>query len=122
MAMGAGATIAGGESSVTAFTHYDTRDVGEAHDAIAVAYYDLRLDVTGPAADFLTSFGEPGVYHVAVPFAGRFTTEQGRADATYATEQQAVLFDPEYGIRIGDRAADSTVLTVKIDKLALHRQ
>jgi AraC-like DNA-binding protein len=127
------------------FSHYATSDPDAAHEAIALTYYDLRLDVMGAASDFLTrldvvrfgaltvgyvSFGtevdirfvEPGVYHVNVPFSGRYVIEQGRGHIAYATGNRALLIDPEYGIRVSDWAGETRVLALKIDKLAVLRQ
>lgn len=124
------------------FSTYSTRSVEESHEAIAAHYYDLRLELTGPATEFRTrlsvvdlgslvvgdvsfgtgmrmSFGEPGVYHVAVPLLGGFCVQQGNDDALFATAQQAVLFDPGYDIRIDEWSPDCRSLTVKIDKEAV---
>jgi AraC-like DNA-binding protein len=133
------------EERAAEFHSYTTGSLEEAHDAIAAHYYDLRLDVTGPATDFATrlsvvdlgalvvgdirfgtemrmSFGEPGVYHVAVPFGGCFSVQQGRGDVEFATERRAVVFDPARGIHIDTWSADCQALTVKVDKAALLRQ
>jgi AraC-like DNA-binding protein len=130
---------------MTGVIHYVTREVDEARVALAAYYDDLCLDVVGPRSDFLTSvdvikigaltvgltgFGteivaswvDPEVYHVCVPFSGRYTVQEGRADVLYATEHQAVVFDPERGVRVDDWASDSCSLSVKIDKLAVVRQ
>lgn len=130
------------DAGTAEFITYTTRSVEESHDAIAAHYYDLRLEVSGTAAEFCTrldvadlgslvvgdvsfgtgvrmSFGEPGVYHVAVPLEGGFRLEQGGGDALFASPQRAVLFDPGYDIRIDDWSPDCRSLTVKIDKAAV---
>ncbi|SBT89706.1 Helix-turn-helix domain-containing protein [Streptomyces sp. DI166] len=121
---------------------YTTRSVEESHDAIAAHYYDLRLQVTGAAARFRTSlrvvdlgplvvgdvsfgtgmrmaFGEPGVYHVAVPLRGAFGVQQGGDDLVFATARRAVFFDPGYGIVVDHWSPDCHSLTVKFDKDAV---
>ncbi|MEV0175840.1 AraC family transcriptional regulator [Streptomyces sp. NPDC050803] len=130
------------EAGTAEFNTYTTRDVEETHAAIAAHYYDLRLEVTGPAAEFSTSlnvvelgsltvgdvsfgtemrmsFGEPGVYHVAVPLSGSFSVQQGAAAAVFATSRRAVFFDPGCGIHIDAWSPDCHSITVKIDKLAV---
>jgi AraC-like DNA-binding protein len=127
------------------FSSYSTHSLDEAHDAIAAHYYDLRLEVVGHASEFATrlsvvelgaltvgdirfgtemrmSFGEPGVYHVAVPFGGCFSVQQGHGDVGFATERRALVFDPARDIRIDAWSADCQALTVKIDKAAVLRQ
>ena len=127
------------------FSSYATSSLEEAHEAIAAHYYDLRLDVTGPASEFATqlsvvelgaltvgdirfgtemrmNFGEPGVYHVAVPFGGHFSVQEGHGDLEFATSRQAVVMDPGRGISIDTWSADCHSLTIKIDKAALLRQ
>lgn len=127
------------------FSSYATRSVEEAREAVAAHYYDMRLVVTGSAPDFSSrlsvtdldtltvgqcsfgtevqfSFGAPGCYHVALPVTGVFSIRQGRGDAVFATTRRALLFDPEYGIQGDEWSGDCDALTVKIDKLALHRQ
>ncbi|MEU6357303.1 AraC family transcriptional regulator [Streptomyces sp. NPDC047072] len=124
------------------FSSYTTRSVEEAHDAIAAHYYDLRLEVAGAAADFATalsvvdlgsltvgdiffgtemrmSFGEPGVLHVAVPFQGSFSVQQGGGSVEFATTRSALVFDPGRDIRIDTWSADCQALTVKVDKASL---
>ncbi|MEU9166577.1 AraC family transcriptional regulator [Streptomyces sp. NPDC048420] len=133
------------EDRAAGFSSYATSSVEEAHDAIAAHYYDLRLEVAGQASLFATrlsvvelgaltvgdirfgtemrmSFGEPGVYHVAVPFGGCFSVQEGRADVEFATERRALVFDPEHDIHIDTWSADCQALTVKVDKAALLRQ
>ncbi|WP_329289292.1 AraC family transcriptional regulator [Streptomyces pseudovenezuelae] len=137
--------MAGEEKRAAEFSSYATNSVEEAHDAIAAHYYDLRLEVTGRSAQFATSlsvvdlgalvvgdirfgtemrmsFGEPGVYHVAVPFGGRFSVQEGHGDVQLATERRAVVFDPARDIHIDAWSADCRALTVKIDKAAVLRQ
>ncbi|WP_343243671.1 AraC family transcriptional regulator [Streptomyces sp. SID13726] len=127
------------------FSSYATSSLEEAHEAIAAHYYDLRLDVAGPTAEFATrlrvvelgaltvgdirfgtemrmSFGEPGVHHVGVPFGGRFSLQEGRGEVSFATGQRAVVLDPGRGIRVDSWSADCHSLTVKVDKAALLRQ
>ena len=127
------------------FSSYATRSVAEAHDVIAAHYYDLHLQVTGPVSEFTTrlsvvdlgalvvgdvgfgtevrmSFGEPGVYHVAVPLDGCFSVQQGHGDAAFATTRHAAFFDPGRDIRVDAWSPDCHALTVKIDKAALHHQ
>ncbi|MFF7640186.1 helix-turn-helix domain-containing protein [Streptomyces canus] len=133
------------EERAAEFNSYATNSLEEAHDAIAAHYYDLRLEVTGQVAEFATrlsvvdlgalvvgdvrfgtemrmSFGEPGVYHVAVPFGGCFSVQEGNGDAEFATERRAVVFDPARNIHIDTWSADCQALTVKVDKAALLRQ
>jgi AraC-like DNA-binding protein len=133
------------EERVAAFNSYATNSLEEAHDAIAAHYYDLRLEVAGQAAEFATalnvvdlgalvvgdirfgtemrmSFGEPGVYHVAVPFGGCFSVQQGHGSVEFATERRALVFDPARDIHIDTWSADCQALTVKIDKAAVLRQ
>ncbi|WP_406447500.1 AraC family transcriptional regulator [Streptomyces sp. NBC_01613] len=133
------------EGGVTEFSTYVTRSVEETHTAIAAHYYDLFLQVAGSATDFLTrlsvvelggltvgdirfgtevrmSFGEPGVYHVAVPVEGCFSVRQGRGDAVFGTPKRALFFDPGRNIRVDDWSGDCHTLTVKIDKSALHHE
>ncbi|MEU9733947.1 AraC family transcriptional regulator [Streptomyces sp. NPDC048002] len=130
------------EDGTGAYFAYTTRSVEESHEAIAAHYYDLRLEVTGPVAEFRTSLsvvdlasltvgdisfgtgvrmscGEPGVLHVTVPLTGGFGIQQGRGGRLRATPRRAVLIDPEYGVRVDDWSADCHSLTVKIDKRAL---
>ncbi|MGW5637165.1 AraC family transcriptional regulator [Streptomyces sp. NPDC003832] len=130
------------EDGTGAYFAYTTRSVEESHEAIAAHYYDLRLEVTGPAARFRTrlsvvdlaplvvgdisfgtgvrmSCGEPGVYHVTVPLTGTFGIRQGRGRELGATSRRAVIVDPEYGVRVDDWSPDCHSLTVKIDKVAL---
>ncbi|KUM86814.1 MULTISPECIES: AraC family transcriptional regulator [Streptomyces] len=137
--------MAGEAERAAEFSSYATTSVEEAHDAIAAHYYDLRLEVTGRSAQFATSlsvvdlgalvvgdirfgtemrmsFGEPGVYHVAVPFGGRFSVQEGHRDVQLATERRAVVFDPARDIHIDAWSADCRALTVKIDKAAVLRQ
>ncbi|MFJ6388195.1 AraC family transcriptional regulator [Streptomyces sp. NPDC091972] len=137
--------MAGEEERVAEFNSYATTSLEEAHDAIAAHYYDLRLEVTGRRAEFATtlsvvdlgalvvgdvrfgtemrmSFGEPGVYHVAVPFGGRFSVQEGHGGVEFATERRAVVFDPAQDIHIDTWSADCQALTVKIDKAAVLRQ
>ncbi|WLW57469.1 AraC family transcriptional regulator [Streptomyces sp. YU58] len=127
------------------FSSYTTRSVDEAHDAIAAHYYDLRLEVTGPPGDFVTGlgvvelgaltvgdvsfgtevrmrFGEPGVYHLAIPLEGCFSVQEGSARPSIATTRGAVFFDPGQNIRVDAWSADCHVLSVKIDKAALLHQ
>ncbi|MDH6219014.1 AraC family transcriptional regulator [Streptomyces pseudovenezuelae] len=127
------------------FSSYATHSVDESHDSIAAHYYDLRLVVMGEIADFsnhldvadlgaLTvgrisfntemrfGFGEPGCYHVAVPLEGVFSVRQGGGATEFATPRRALFFDPEYHIRMDTWSSDCDALTVKIDKLALHRR
>lgn len=133
------------EDRVAEFSTYTTRSVEETHDAIAAHYYDLLLEVAGPAEDFTTvmtvvdlgsltvgdvtfgtevrmRFGEPGFYHVAVPISGGFGFRQGQSEVVYASTERAVFFDPERYISVEEWTGDCHTLTVKIDKLALHRQ
>ncbi|MFF0013816.1 AraC family transcriptional regulator [Streptomyces sp. NPDC005374] len=133
------------EDRAAEFNSYATASLEEAHEAIAAHYYDLRLEVTGRASQFATrlsvvelgaltvgdirfgtdmrmSFGEPGVYHVAVPFGGRFSVQEGYEDVEFATERRALVFDPARDIHIDTWSADCHALTVKIDKAALLRQ
>ncbi|MEU6375672.1 AraC family transcriptional regulator [Streptomyces sp. NPDC046909] len=127
------------------FSSYSTRSLDETLDAIAAHYYDVRLDVAGPMEDFVTSmnivdlgsltvgdvtfgtrvrmaFGEPGYYHIGVPLTGGFAVRQGREEAFQGSTRRAVFFDPERYIRVEEWTEDCHTLTVKIDKLALHRQ
>lgn len=127
------------------FSSYATTSLEEAHDAIALHYYDLRLEVAGPASRFATrldvvelgaltvgdvrfgtemrmSFGEPGVYHVAVPFSGCFSIQEGRGEAQLSTPGRALVFDPGRDIHVDTWSADCQALTVKIDKAAVLRQ
>ncbi|MFF3347098.1 AraC family transcriptional regulator [Streptomyces sp. NPDC002779] len=124
------------------FVTYSTRSVEESHDAIATHYYDLRLEVAGPVAQFRTtlgvvdlgrvvvgdvsfgtgmrmSFGEPGVYHVAVPLEGGFGLRQGGGAALFTHPRRALFFDPGYGIRIDDWSPDCHALTVKLDQVSV---
>ncbi|WP_328744754.1 AraC family transcriptional regulator [Streptomyces sp. NBC_00285] len=133
------------EDRAAEFRSYATTSLEEAHEAIAAHYYDLRLEVTGQASQFATrlsvvelgaltvgdirfgtdmrmTFGEPGVYHVAVPFSGCFTVQEGRGDVESATERRALVFDPARDIHIDTWSADCWALTVKIDKAAVSRQ
>lgn len=133
------------EDRAAGFHSYATNSLGEAHDAIAAHYYDLRLEVVGRATDFETrlsvvdlgaltvgdvrfgtemrmSFGEPGVYHVAVPFGGCFSVQEGHGVTDFATERRALVFDPAREIHIDTWSADCQALTVKIDKAAVIRQ
>jgi AraC-like DNA-binding protein len=126
------------------FSSYATRSVEETHDSIAAHYYDARLVVMGDRADFsnrldvtdlgaLTvgritfgtemrfGFGEPGCYHVIVPLEGVCSVQQGSEVLGYATDRRALFFDPEYHIRMDTWSNDCDALTVKVDKLALHR-
>ncbi|MBD0841535.1 AraC family transcriptional regulator [Streptomyces sp. TRM68416] len=130
------------EAGTAGFNTYTTRDVDETHTAIAAHYYDLHLEVTGPSAEFAArlnvvdlgsltvgdvsfgtemrmSFGEPGVYHVAVPLAGSFSVQQGSDAPVFATPRRAVFFDPGCDIRIDAWSPDCHSITVKIDKLAV---
>ncbi|MER7572648.1 AraC family transcriptional regulator [Streptomyces sp. NPDC126514] len=130
------------DDSSAEFVTYSTRSVEESHDAIATHYYDLRLEVAGPAAQFRTtlgvvdlgplvvgevsfgtgvrmSFGEPGVYHVAVPLEGGFGLRQGGGDTLVTGPRRALFFDPGYGIRIDDWSPDCHALTVKLDKASV---
>ncbi|MFK4106220.1 AraC family transcriptional regulator [Streptomyces sp. NPDC019531] len=127
------------------FNSYATDSVEEAHAAIAAHYYDLRLEVAGQVSRFATrlsvvelgaltvgdirfgtemrmSFGEPGVYHVAVPFGGCFSVQEGRGDVEFATERRALVFDPARDIHVDTWSADCQALTVKVDKAAVLRQ
>lgn len=133
------------EDRVAEFSIYTTRSLEESRAAIAAHYYDLRLEVTGPAADFSTSlnvvdlgaltvgdisfgtevrmsFGEPGVYHVAVPMEGCFSVQQGHGEAEFGTARRALFFDPGRDIRVDAWSGDCYALTVKIDKAAVHHQ
>jgi AraC-like DNA-binding protein len=133
------------EERAAEFNTYATNSLDQAHDAIAAHYYDLRLEVAGEAVEFATrlsvvdlgalvvgdirfgtemrmSFGEQGVYHVAVPFRGCFSVQEGHGDVEFATEQRALVFDPGRNIRIDTWSADCQALTVKIDKAAVLRQ
>jgi AraC-like DNA-binding protein len=137
--------VAVGADLAAEFSSYSTNSLDEAHDAIAAHYYDLRLEVVGRGSEFATrlsvvelgaltvgdirfgtemrmSFGEPGVYHVAVPFGGRFSLQEGRGDLGYADERRALVFDPARDIHIDAWSADCQALTVKIDKAAVLRQ
>ncbi|MFJ9908468.1 hypothetical protein ACIRVK_37350 [Streptomyces sp. NPDC101152] len=110
-----------------------------------IRYYDLRLEVAGPASGFATrldvvelgaltvgdvrfgtemrmSFGEPGVYHVAVPFSGCFSIQEGRGEVELSTPGRALVFDPARDIHIDTWSADCQALTVKIDKAAVPRR
>ena len=131
------------EEGAAEFSRYVTSSLEEAQAAIAAHYYDLFLEVTGAVPDFATSlsvvemgaltvgdirfgtemrmrFGEPGVYHVAVPMEGCFSVQQGRGDAAFGTPRRALFFDPGRDIRIDDWSGDCHSLTLKIDKSALH--
>lgn len=133
------------EDRAAEFRSYTTNSVEEAHDAIAAHYYDLRLEVAGRASRFATrlsvvelgaltvgdirfgtemrmSFGEPGVYHVAVPFGGCFSVQEGSGNVEFATERRALVFDPGREIRVDTWSADCQALTVKVDKAAVLRQ
>ncbi|WP_458248217.1 AraC family transcriptional regulator [Streptomyces sp. MAI_2237] len=133
------------EDGDTLFSTYLTRSVEETHAAVAAHYYDLCLEVTGSEAEFSTrlsvldlgaltvgeirfgtemrmSFGEPGVYHVAVPLAGGFSVRQGLGRTVSGTSRHALFFDPGHGIRIDAWSGDCHSITVKIDKSALHRE
>ncbi|MHC3472792.1 AraC family transcriptional regulator [Streptomyces sp. 7R007] len=139
------AAVAVPEDRAAEFSTYATRSVEETHEAIAAHYYDLRIEVIGAAGDFATrlsvvefgaltvgdvsfgtemrmSFGEPGVYHVAVPLRGSFSVQQGRGTAEFGTPERALFFDPGQDIRIDAWSPDCHTLTVKIDKYALHRE
>ncbi|MCT9078718.1 AraC family transcriptional regulator [Streptomyces fulvoviolaceus] len=134
-----------GEDRVAEFSLYTTRSLEESRAAIAAHYYDLRLEVAGATADFSTNmtvvdlgaltvgdvsfgteirmgFGEPGFYHVGVPLEGCCSVQQGRGDAVFGTTRRALFFDPERDIRVDAWSADCHVLTVKIDKAAVHHQ
>lgn len=134
-----------GEDRAAGFHSYATNSLEEAHDAIAAHYYDLRLEVVGRATEFETrlsvvdlgaltvgdvrfgtemrmSFGEPGVYHVAVPFGGCFSVQEGCGVTDFATERRALVFDPARDIHIDTWSGDCQALTVKIDKAAVVRQ
>ncbi|MFD8571533.1 AraC family transcriptional regulator [Streptomyces sp. NPDC059639] len=123
-----------------------TRSVEEASHVLSEYYYDLRLAVRGTdEEDFVTrismadlgaltvgdlSFGteirtgycQPGFYHVCVPLEGGFGVQEGSTPPVYTTTRKAVFYDPARDIRIYDWAPDCRVLSVKIDKLAVHRQ
>ncbi|WP_372349939.1 AraC family transcriptional regulator [Streptomyces sp. KL116D] len=137
--------MAAGEGRGAEFHRYVTREVEETRTAIAAHYYDLDLEVTRGAGEFVASlgvvtlgaltvgdisfgaemrmsFGEPGVHHVAVPLTGGFAVRQGGGPAACTTADRAVFFDPGHGIRIEEWSADCYCLTVKIDKAALHAQ
>jgi len=130
--------------SAADFSSYATRSVDEAHDVLAAHYYDMDLQVVGPAEDFTTrlsvlglgsltvgdicfgteirsGFAEPGSYHLAVPVRGCFSVQEGCGDVVFATTGSAVFFDPSRRIRIDAWSPDCQALTVKIDKQALHR-
>ncbi|AYC43426.1 Virulence regulon transcriptional activator VirF [Streptomyces griseorubiginosus] len=142
---GADDALAGDEERAAEFSSYATTSLEEAHDAIAAHYYNLRLEVAGPAARFATrldvvelgaltvgdvrfgtemrmSFGEPGVYHVAVPFSGCFSIQEGGGRVEVSTPGRALVFDPGRDIRVDTWSADCQALTVKIDKVAVLRQ
>lgn len=127
------------------FHSYATTSVEEAHDVIAAHYYDLRLELAGRAPQFATrlsvvelgaltvgdvrfgtemrmSFGEPGFYHVGVPFGGCFSIQEGGGEVEFATERRALVFDPSRDIQVDTWSADCRALTVKIDKAAVLRQ
>ncbi|MES5820236.1 AraC family transcriptional regulator [Streptomyces sp. RG80] len=133
------------EDLVAEFSTYTTRSVEETHDAIAAHYYDLLLEVAGRAEDFTTvmnvvdlgsltvgdvtfgtevrmRFGEPGFYHIGVPLTGGFAVREGLRKLLYASTGRACFFDPERYISVEEWTGDCHTLTVKIDKLALHRQ
>ncbi|MFF7451508.1 MULTISPECIES: helix-turn-helix domain-containing protein [unclassified Streptomyces] len=133
------------EDRAAEFSTYTTRSVAETHDAIAAHYYDLLLEVAGPAEDFSTvmnvvdlgsltvgeitfgtevrmRFGELGYYHVGVPLIGGFGAREGYGELLYGTTGRACFFDPARKISVEEWTGDCHTLTVKIDKLALHRQ
>ncbi|MEU6139759.1 AraC family transcriptional regulator [Streptomyces sp. NPDC047081] len=133
------------EDGAAEFSTYVTRSVEESRAAIAVHYYDLRLEVAGAAADFSTTlsvvdlgaltvgevsfgteirmgFGEPGFYHVGVPLDGYCTVQQGHGEPVLGTTRRGLFFDPEQQIRVDTWSADARVVTVKIDKAALLHQ
>ena len=133
------------EDRAAEFTSYATTSLEEAHDAIAAHYYDLRLELAGQASQFATrlnlvelgaltvgdvrfgtemrmSFGEPGVYHVAVPFGGSFSVQEGCGQVEFAGTGRALVFDQARNIHIDTWSADCQALTVKVDKAALLRQ
>lgn len=127
------------------FSVYETRSVEETRVAIAAHYYDLRLEVAGAEADFSTllsvvdldtltvgevsfgteirmGFGEAGYYHVGVPLEGWCTVQQGHGEAVLGTTGRGLFFDPEQEIRVDAWSADCHVITVKMDKAAVHHQ
>jgi AraC-like DNA-binding protein len=133
------------EERATEFSSYATTSLEESREAIAAHYYDMRLEVAGRPTEFETrlsvvelgaltvgdirfgtemrmTFAEPGVYHVAVPFGGRFSVQEGHGSVELATERRALVFDPARDIRIDKWSADCLALTVKIDKAAVLRQ
>ncbi|MFJ3670793.1 AraC family transcriptional regulator [Streptomyces sp. NPDC090106] len=133
------------QSRSAGFSVYLTRSLEETRAAIAAHYYDLRLEVTGAAADFATAmavvdlgaltlgtmsfgtdmrmgFGEPGYYHVGFPLSGLASVQQGRAEPEFATTARALFFDPERIIRIDTWTPDCEPVTIRIEKDALHRQ
>lgn len=134
-----------GDGRPADYSEYSTRSVEEIRQALADHYYDLAVGLTGPESDFSAnlgvsdlgpftigrlsmgtgvrlSFGEPGYYHLAVPFAGVFNIRQGSGEATWAHSRRAVFFDPEYDIRVGGWSGDCDVLTVRLEKAAVHDQ
>jgi AraC-like DNA-binding protein len=137
--------VAGEEAGAAEFSRYVTCSVDETLEAIAEHYYDVRLDITGSAQDFVTSlsvvelghltvgdvsfgtevamdFAQPGAYHVTVPLTGRFSIRQGREATTYATPERALFLQPEHGIHVDDWSDDCHALTVKIDMAAVHER
>ncbi|MER5886264.1 AraC family transcriptional regulator [Streptomyces sp. NPDC001941] len=137
--------MAGPEQPATGVESYLTRSLDEARTAVAAHFYDMRFEVTGVREDFAlsldvvqvgaltiglahytaqvrTAFGQPGAFHLALPFEGGLSVQQGLADPLYASAREGVLFDPAQYIRIDEISAGCRVLTVKVDKTAVVRQ
>jgi AraC-like DNA-binding protein len=92
--------------------------------------WQARLDVTstGPitlgdlqfGADVRARFGELGAYHVDVPLSGALTWRQGGSPLRHASTSSAAVFQPVGDTVLERWDADSRLLAVKVDRVALE--
>ncbi|MFD7294868.1 AraC family transcriptional regulator [Streptomyces sp. NPDC059897] len=133
-----------GQGLAGAASRFTTRSVDEARAVLSQQFYDMKLD-TPTADDFeleadvvvlggvtigRMSFGasirayipDLDCYHVVAPSTGSFSIGQGREPDTPVSDRTGGMLNPTKSFRVGDFSPDCDTLTIKVEKLAVHRQ
>lgn len=133
-----------GQGLAGAANRFTTRSVDEARALLSQQFYEMKLDT--PAADDFEleadvvmlggvtigrmSFGasirayipDLECYHVVAPTTGSFSIGQGRGPDTAVSDRTGGMLNPTKSFRVGDFSPDCNTLTIKIEKMAVHRQ